>query len=110
VSDPWFSAQDTVQYYERLGPENSETPLAEWSRLFLVPGMGHCAGGERALDRFDLLDAIVDWVENGRAPEPVVAPGATSPRGSPPQFPYPAHAHYTGSGDARDAANYVCRD
>lgn len=108
VSDPWFSAQDTVQYYERLGQDNADAPLDQWSRLFLVPGMGHCAGGARTLDRVDLLDALVSWVEQDRAPERVIATGASAPGESRPLCPYPAHAHYTGSGDARDAANYNC--
>jgi feruloyl esterase len=108
VSDPWFSAQDTVQYYERLGPDNAEATLADWSRLFLVPGMGHCAGGERTLDQFDVLDAIVAWVEEQRAPERVIATGASAPGESRPLCPYPAHAHYQ-QGNARDAASYICK-
>ena len=71
--------------------------------------MGHCGGGERTLDRFDMLDAIVDWVEDGRAPERVIATGASAPGESRPLCPHPAHAHYQGSGDARDAANYLCK-
>jgi hypothetical protein len=110
VSDPWFSAQDTVQYYERLGRDNADTALAQWSRLFLVPGMGHCGGGARTLDRFDLLDAIVGWVEQGRAPERVVATSAATPGESRPLCPYPTYPHYLGQGDARDQANYVCKD
>lgn len=109
VSDPWFSAQDTVQYYERLASDNAEVPIEEWSRLFLVPGMGHCAGGERTLDRFDLLEALVKWVENNRAPERVIATGASAPGESRPLCPYPAYAHFTGAGDANDAASYECR-
>jgi feruloyl esterase len=109
LSDPWFSAQDTVQYYERLAQDNAGEPLAHWSRLFLVPGMGHCAGGARTLDRVDLLDAIVEWVEHDRAPERVIATGASAPGESRPLCPWPAHAHYQGSGDARDASNYMCR-
>jgi feruloyl esterase len=109
VSDPWFSAQDTVQYYERLAQDNADEPLENWSRLFLVPGMGHCGGGARTLDRVDLLDALVDWVEADRAPDLVVATGASAPGESRPLCPYPAHAQYTGSGDTHDAANYSCR-
>jgi feruloyl esterase len=109
VSDPWFSAQDTVQYYEGLRRDNREVPLEKWSRLFLVPGMGHCGGGERTLDRFDLLSAVVDWVERDQAPESVIATGASAPGESRPLCPFPAHAHYTGQGDPRDAANYRCR-
>ena len=109
VSDPWFSAQDTVQYYERLGRDNPGAPLADWSRLFLVPGMGHCGGGERTLDRFDMLDAIVGWVEGARAPERVIATGSSAPGESRPLCPYPTHAHYNGTGEARNEANYRCQ-
>jgi feruloyl esterase len=108
VSDPWFSAQESVRYYEQLGRDNEE-PLPEWSRLFLVPGMGHCAGGARTLDQFDLLTPLVDWVESGRAPQRVVATGKSAPGESRPLCPYPQHAHYNGSGDAHAAANYTCR-
>jgi hypothetical protein len=109
VSDPWFSAQETVQYYERLGRDNPEAPLADWSRLFLVPGMGHCGGGERTLDQFDMLDALVAWVESGRAPERVISTGRSAPGESRPLCPYPRHAHHQ-SGDTRDAANYLCQE
>ncbi|HMA12240.1 MAG TPA: DUF6351 family protein [Steroidobacteraceae bacterium] len=108
VSDPWFSAQDTVQYYERLQADNGPAPVAGWSRLFLVPGMGHCGGGERTLDRFDMVSAIVNWVEKGQAPEQIIATGAGAPGESRPLCPYPAHAQYSGSGDPKAAASYRC--
>jgi feruloyl esterase len=107
VSDPWFSARDTAEYYERLGRDNADATLADWSRLFLVPGMGHCGGGERTLDRVDLLSAIVDWVEQDRAPDRVVATGGSAPGESRPLCPYPAHAQYD-HGDAHEAASYRC--
>jgi pimeloyl-ACP methyl ester carboxylesterase len=110
VSDPWFSAQESVRYYEALARDNPETPLADWSRLFLVPGMGHCGGGSRTLDQFDMLTAVVDWVEAGRAPDRVIATGKAAPGESRPLCPFPAHAHYNGDGDARAAANYTCRE
>jgi pimeloyl-ACP methyl ester carboxylesterase len=110
VSDPWFSAQESVRYYGELGRDNAEVPLAGWSRLFLVPGMGHCAGGARTLDQFDMLSAVVEWVEAGHAPERVIATGKSASGESRPLCPYPAHAHYGGSGDAREAAHYVCRE
>jgi feruloyl esterase len=107
VSDPWFSARDTVDYYQRLGRDNGTAALADWSRLFLVPGMGHCGGGERTLDRVDLLSAIVDWVERHQAPERVIATGASAPGESRPLCPWPGHAQFN-RGDARDAASYRC--
>jgi feruloyl esterase len=110
VSDPWFSAQESVRYYEALGRDNAETPLGEWSRLFLVPGMGHCGGGARTFDQFDLLSPLVDWVESGRAPDSVIATSKTVPGESRPLCPFPRHAHFDGSGDAREAASYMCED
>ncbi|HET7811763.1 MAG TPA: DUF6351 family protein [Steroidobacteraceae bacterium] len=110
VSDPWFSARESVRYYEQLRIDNAEVPLSDWSRLFLVPGMGHCAGGARTLDQFDMLGAVVDWVEGGKAPERIIATGSSAPGESRPLCPYPAHAHYGGSGDAHDAASYTCAE
>jgi feruloyl esterase len=109
VSDPWFSALDTVQYYERLAAASGGADATRgWSRLFLVPGMGHCGGGS-TLDQFDLLSAIVDWVENDRAPDSVTATGMAFPGRSRPLCPHPQHAHYRGSGNPEDAAAFECR-
>ncbi|MBV8399448.1 MAG: tannase/feruloyl esterase family alpha/beta hydrolase [Acetobacteraceae bacterium] len=110
MSDPWFSALDTVGYYERLESADGTGTVANWSRLFLVPGMGHCGGGEAALDRFDMLSAIIDWVEQNRAPERVTATGAAFPGRSRPLCAYPQHAHYRGSGDPESEANFDCQD
>jgi len=110
VSDPWFSALDTIGYYENLGEANGGADqVRSWSRLFLVPGMGHCAGGTAALDRFDMLSAIVDWVEKAQAPDAVIATGTAFPGRSRPLCPYPQHAHYKGRGNSEDAANFECR-
>jgi feruloyl esterase len=109
VSDPWFSALDTVDYYQRMSRANGGTgTVSSWSRLFLVPGMGHCSGGP-ALDRFDMLAAVVDWVERGLAPDAVKATGRAFPGRSRPLCPYPLHAHYKGTGDPDDASNFECR-
>ena len=109
VSDPWFSAQDTIDYYERMtkangGPEQ----VRSWSRLYLSPGMGHCSGGP-SLDSFDALSAIVQWVEKGVAPESLTATGRAFPGRSRPLCAYPQHARYKGQGNPEDAANFECR-
>lgn len=108
VSDPWFSALDTVRYYEELARANAPLETADWSRLFLVPGMAHCSGGQ-ALDKFDLLAALVAWVEDGKAPEYVVATGDAFPGRSRPLCPWPRHAQYTGRGNPETAEAYICR-
>ena len=110
ISDPWFSALDTVDYYERLqkangGPEQ----VRNWSRLFLSPGVGHCQGGPAALDTVDALSAVVDWVEKGVAPESMPATGRAFPGRSRPLCAYPQHAHYKGQGNPEDAASFECR-
>jgi feruloyl esterase len=108
-ADPWFSANDTVRYFEQLGAVNdSVAPVEDYGRLYLVPGMAHCGGGEQTVDMFDLLTPIVEWVENGDAPDSVTATGASMPGQSRPLCPFPAYAHYTG-GDAAAAASYECR-
>ena len=109
VSDPWFSAKDTIDYYQRLGVANGgAAKVADWSRVFLSPGMGHCGGGSAALDRFDLLAASVDWVEKGVAPDSVVATGNAFPGRSRPLCALPAHTQYKGQGSTEDAANFAC--
>ncbi|MGA0805341.1 MAG: DUF6351 family protein [Pseudohongiellaceae bacterium] len=110
MSDAWFSAMDTVYYYERMAAANGGLQVADgFSRVFMVPGMGHCAGGAQTLDSFDMLGAVVDWVENGKAPDSVVATGASMPGVSRPLCPYPQYPHYDGSGDANAAASFSCR-
>jgi hypothetical protein len=109
VSDPWFSALDTVDYFERMTRANGGAAASNFSRLFLAPGMGHCQGGASALDSFDLLTAMVDWVEKGTAPDAVTATGRALPGRSRPLCAYPKHAHYKGQGDTQDAKNFECR-
>jgi hypothetical protein len=110
MSDPWFSAYDTVDYYQRLQADNGGAgKLAQSSRLFLVPGMGHCAGGPATLDQFDLLSALIAWVAEDKAPDAVVATGSDFPGRSRPLCAFPRHAQYKGQGDPNDAASFECR-
>jgi feruloyl esterase len=107
-SDPWFSPLDTLQYYQSLAATNGGADkVAEWSRIFLVPGMTHCAGGP-SLDQFDMLSPLVNWVEKGAAPASVTATGKTFPGRSRPLCAYPTHAQYIGTGDTEDAKNFRC--
>jgi Tannase and feruloyl esterase len=110
VSDPWFSALDTIDYYERITNANGGPgQVRNWSRLFLSPGMGHCGGGPTTLDTFDAVTAIVRWVEQGIAPESLTATGRAFPSRSRPLCAYPLRAHYKGQGNPEDAANFECR-
>jgi feruloyl esterase len=109
VSDPWFSAEDTLGYYQGMASENGGLEKVEdWSRLYLVPGMGHCGGGKAALDNFDMLGAITDWVEKGTAPDFVIATGMAFPGRSRPLCAFPKHAQYNGQGDPEKAESFKC--
>ena len=108
-SDPWFSPLDTLDYYKSLAAANGGADkVAGWSRIFLVPGMLHCGGGP-SLDQFDMLGAVVNWVENGNAPASVTATGRAFPGRSRPLCAYPQHAQYSGQGNPEDAKNFTCQ-
>lgn len=116
TSDPVFSANDTINWYENLESANSGD-ASDFTRLFLVPGMNHCGGGPTT-DKFDALETLVSWVEGGIEPESVEAsvrvdnselPDDWSGERSRPLCPYPEVAIYSGSGDIEDAANFICQ-
>jgi hypothetical protein len=109
MSDPFFSAYDTARYYQRVvqanGGLNSTMP---WVRFFEIPGMNHCGGGP-ALEDFDPLTALVQWTEEDRAPEQMMAKGRSFPGVSRPVCAYPAFPRYRGAGSRDDGANFDCK-
>lgn len=108
MADPFFSALDTEAYYGRLAQDNGGLDKTmSFARFFQVPGMNHCAGGP-ALDNFDALTAITEWVEQGKAPDSMIATGAQFPNVSRPLCAYPKHAQYNGTGPRNDAASFTC--
>lgn len=106
LSDQAMSTGSLVNWYERLTPRDASGAQG-WARLFLVPGMTHCGGGQ-STDQFDMLAAIQGWVEQGRAPDRVIATGRAFPGKSRPLCPYPQVARYQG-GNPDDAASFACR-
>lgn len=109
---------NTVNYYERVVETLGEEAVANNIKLYLVPGMDHCAGGEGAFV-VDWLGALEIWAEEDATPRAVEAarPGVVPrPDGVPvpttpftrPLCPYPQVARYTGSGDETDAASFEC--
>lgn len=124
AADPVFSVQDTMTWYDNF--KTSHGPSAtDSARLFVVPGMGHSRGGP-ATDQYDMVDALVNWVEKGIAPTSITAkargigtiaassanadiPASWSPSRSRILCPYPAIAKYKGTGSIEDAANFSCQ-
>jgi feruloyl esterase len=82
----------------------------DWIRLFMIPGMGHCQGGEGP-DTFDKLSVIEQWVEEGKAPDRIIAAHRTGDQvdRTRPLCPYPQVARYIGVGSVDDAANFTCK-
>lgn len=108
-ADPTVPPFGTLDYYAKLtSASGGLDKTRQWARVFMVPGMFHCRGGN-APNTFDMLDAIVDWVEKGQAPERIVATQMAGDKvlRTRPLVAYPAVAHYTGKGDVNDAANWV---
>ncbi|WP_028311304.1 tannase/feruloyl esterase family alpha/beta hydrolase [Derxia gummosa] len=113
-SDPVFSYNDTRNWYAALAAANSGD-ASGFARLFAVPGMNHCSGGP-ATDKFDMLAAIVDWVEGGKAPDSIAASAraantaaAAFPTRTRPLCAWPKVAVYKGSGDVEAAASFSCQ-
>jgi feruloyl esterase len=109
VSDPVFSVNDTVAWYREVDRRNGGK-AADFVRVFPVPGMAHCSGGP-ATDRFNAFDALVKWVEQGVAPEQLMAeagPMSPWPGRSRPICAYPKVARYDGQGSIEDAASFRC--
>ena len=111
LADQLIFPQGTVDYYKRVeAVVGNRKKTEDFARLFLAPGVAHCAGGPGPQpDR--PLDALIDWVENGDAP--AVLNGAvrnasgvvTQTR---PIFLYPDVAKYR-KGDPAEASSFVCR-
>ena len=111
-NDPQISPGNSTQYHQRVLQALGGAAKVDASyRLFMAPGMAHCGGGEGP-NQFDMLAALEQWVEQGKAPDRVVAQGRTSDglERTRPLCPYPQVAEYKGSGSTDDAANFVCRN
>jgi feruloyl esterase len=110
-ADPGISPRNSVNYYESVVDKIGAAKASKSIRLFMVPGMGHCSGGD-GTDRFDAVAAIDQWVEKGKAPDSIAA--SHQVRGGAvdktrPLCPYPQTAQYKGSGSTNEAVNFVCK-
>ncbi len=132
--DAAIAPRDSIAFYEKVAAflkqypdprSDASKPIQDFYRLFMVPGMGHCAGGSgpNTFGNTDIADpavspqdaghdvvlALDQWVTQGVAPEKIIGTGkiggVTMTR---PLCPYPKVAHYKGQGDTNDAASFEC--
>ena len=110
-SDALVAPQASVRYYDsvvnRMGGARK---TADWVRLFMAPGMGHCGGGEGP-NTFDMVTALEQWVEKGTAPARIIASRLSDGKveRTRPLCPYPETAVYNGTGSTDEAASFTCK-
>jgi len=119
TTDGLIPYESSVSYHESVVEELGQRKADDSVRLYLVPGMDHCSGGEGAF-AVDWLTPLERWVENGEEPGPLPAahPGGAAPGvpGAPlqsepftrPVCPYSQVPTYRGTGDPADAASFDC--
>jgi feruloyl esterase len=125
-SDAAIPAQNTIDYYQSLVHRMGAANVGQFARLYMVPGMQHCFAGAgpclfgqlgvaQGDPKHNVAAALERWVEEGAAPEEIVAAKYKQPldpasglERSRPLCPYPAVAHYKGSGSTDDAENFEC--
>jgi pimeloyl-ACP methyl ester carboxylesterase len=111
-SDQLIFPEGTIDYYNRvIRTFHSWTLVQRFARLFMAPGVFHCAGGTGP-SVFDMFGALVQWVENGEAPDRIIASqiaaDGTVVR-TRPLCAYPFVARYDGKGDPNSAESFKCR-
>ena len=127
-ADPVIPSQSSINYFNGLVSHDNNDGVQqasfkpngysnlhktqEYARLFMVPGMYHCLGGPGP-NVFDAFTPLVNWVENGVAPETIIAtkfvndapPAVQMTR---PLCVFPKVAKYKGNGDTSVATNFIC--
>jgi feruloyl esterase len=133
-SDPLVNSRNSINYYRNVvafmheqreeGSKSAARRSAkaeDFVRLFMAPGMAHCSGGP-GLNTFDTLTALERWVEDGVAPDKLIAshtllpfPDNVMTKSPPPGdfsrplCPWPQSARWTGKGSVLEAASFVCQ-
>ncbi|NKB44935.1 MAG: tannase/feruloyl esterase family alpha/beta hydrolase [Alphaproteobacteria bacterium] len=98
-----------AQYFDRVANANAGVSATqEFFRLFMVPGTFSCRGGSPSGQQIDLLSAMEKWVEEGTAPNKLIATQKSEgDKKSRALFPYPSFGTYSGQGDMTKAESYV---
>jgi feruloyl esterase len=125
-SDAAIPPMNAIEYYKSVTTKMGAKQTESFVRLYMVPGMQHCAGGPgpssfgqtsdvQSDAQHDINRAVEHWVEDGVAPAEIIAAkykGQTAASGlvrTRPLCPYPQVAQWKGSGSTDDAANFVCK-
>jgi tannase/feruloyl esterase len=126
-SDAALPPMGTVNYYQSVVAKMGAKTVTDFVRLYMMPGVQHCGGGpgpnefgtlpaKQANPRMSVSTALERWVENGVAPDAIIATKYKT-NGSPasgvlrtrPLCPYPQTAQYKGSGSTDEASSFECK-
>jgi feruloyl esterase len=119
TADGSITTHNAMEYYKTVAVHfGNGTPdfdvLQPWFRYFQAPGVGHCGGGDGPQpNQGGMFETMVDWVENGVAPNTITATGGNYygtpvPSRTRPLCPFPQTAVYNGSGDPNVASSFHC--
>jgi feruloyl esterase len=112
LADAAIVATSSAAYYDGVEKLMGSRPQTQdFFRLFLVPGVHHCAGGP-GFAQFDALTLLENWVEKGQAPDVMIASRIVDgvKDRSRPVYPYPLVARYSGTGDPKEPASFIAHE
>ena len=110
-SDQLIAPRNSINYYTSVAKAmGGVEKVADAIRLFMVPGMAHCAGGD-GTSTFDSVEALEQWVEQKKTPTQISASHMTNGTANRtrPLCPYPMVASYKGAGSTDDALSVACK-
>ena len=107
--DQNISPRMTVDYYDKVLATMGRDQVRDSVKLFMVPGMGHCGGGDGP-NEFDMIAALDEWRDKGKTPTSIPASKVVDGQvvRTRPLCPYPQVAKYKGTGSIDKAENFVC--
>ena len=108
TEDTLVSHIDTAHSYEQLASRAAHD--ADNARFYALPGVQHCGGGP-GVNRFDMIAALAEWVEQGREPHTLIGSrndAIGNPLFTRPLCEFPSYPRYEGLGNPNDAASFQC--
>jgi feruloyl esterase len=111
LADTCVSVYRTASYLDKVRQDSGSATFDAYARFVTSPGIGHDLTGPGAADA-DLLKALVAWVEDGTAPDNLVASKSDASGNKLFERPlcrYPSYPHYNGVGDPNQASSFSCR-
>lgn len=115
TNDPLIVPFGSWNYDTRLFEQYGVSETKEFYRSFYYPGNGHCGGNSGfpnagLINGADLFNALIEWVENGQAPDSMVAYTLPNDTGNTTLIcAAPNRSVYQG-GPTTSAKSYKCTD